>query len=428
MRIDRLNLKNFKGFTEYELNLHPQFNLLVGKNGVGKTSILEALTVAAGSWFLGLRGYDTRHIRPDDVRLAAFENQDEVRSWEQQFPCVVQASGLVKDKNITWTRSLNSARGRTTFVDARKIKDLAAGADSAVRDGRAIILPLISYFPTNRLSNISREQARVLGVEKLKSGAELSRLEAYRHSIEPRVSVSDLVEWFARETWRAFQRQGKYSSTFSIARQAIIKAVMDAKDIDFDANYGEVIVRFEDNSLQPFNNLSDGQRSMLAMVGDLARKCATLNPHLGEDALSKTPGVVLIDELELHLHPAWQRRVVQDLKSIFPALQFIATTHSPQIISEVRRDEIQILTLDGPYSPSHSYGIDSKRVLEEVMSVSGRPVEVEERIKRISNLISQGHLSEARGSLKVLQEVLEDDEDDPEVIRLQTAIDFLTDE
>jgi len=345
MRVDRLDISNFKGFAQREFLLHPQFNLVVGENGSGKTSVLEALSVAVGSWFLGLRGYDTRHIRPDDARLVGFDSGDRVR-WEQQFPCAVEASGVVQGQSLTWKRTLNSADGRTTYVDAREVKQLAAAADNAVRDGVDLTLPLISYYSTGRLWNVPREQARVTGAEQIKSRAALSRLEGYRNSVDPRLSVSDLMEWIARESWRAFQRQGEHSPTFQVAREALIRGVMDAQDITFDAEYGEVIVRFVDGSRQPFNNLSDGQRCMLALVGDLARKAATLNPHLGRRALEETPGVVLIDELDLHLHPTWQRRVVEELRTTFPALQFVCSTHSPFLIQSLRSGE-ELVMLSG---------------------------------------------------------------------------------
>ena len=103
---------------------------------------------------------------------------------------------------------------------------------------------------------------------------------------------------------------------------------------------------FARGEAQPFFNLSDGQRSMLALVGDLAQKAATLNPHLGADALAQTPGLVLIDELDLHLHPTWQRHVIEDLRTTFPLVQFICTTHSPFLIQSLRSGA-ELVMLDG---------------------------------------------------------------------------------
>jgi predicted ATP-binding protein involved in virulence len=345
MRIDSLRLTNFKGFDRRELKFHPQFNLIVGENGTGKTSVLEALSIAVGSWFLGMRAYDSRHIRPADVRLVGMDTPDGVR-WEQQYPTTIGAAGELMGEAVTWSRTLASPSGRTTYVDARSVKTRAARAQAEIERGASVTLPLLSYYGTGRLWNVPRETAKVRGVEKVAGSARRSRLSAYANSVDPRLSVSELVAWIARESWRSFQKGGTDSLVFSRAREAMIRHVDRAEDVYFDAEYGEVVLRLAGGERQPFNNLSDGQRSMLALVGDLGRKAATLNPHLGGDVLGETPGVVLIDELDLHLHPKWQRRVIEDLRSTFPSLQFFATTHSPFLIQSLRSGE-ELVMLEG---------------------------------------------------------------------------------
>lgn len=357
MRIDRLRLSNFKGFAERELTFHPEFNLIVGENGTGKTSVLEALSIAVGSWFLGMRGYDSRHIRPADVRLVGMDTPDGVR-WEDQYPTTVESSGEVMNTKLIWSRALASSTSRTTYVDARSVKTLAERAQGAVKRREDVTLPLISYYGTGRLWNVPRETAKVRGVEKVASGAKLSRLSAYANSVDPRLSVSELVAWIARESWRSFQKSGANSLTFSQARSAMIRHIERAEDIYFDAEYGEVVMRHEGGERQPFNNLSDGQRTMLALVGDMARKAATLNPHLGEEVLAKTPGVVLIDELDLHLHPKWQRHVIEDLRTTFPSLQFFATTHSPFLIQSLRSGAELVMLEEQPVSSVDELTID----------------------------------------------------------------------
>lgn len=343
MRIDTLRVSNFKGFAEHELRFHPQFNLVVGENGSGKTSVLDALAVAAGSWFLGLRGQDSRHIRPEDVRLLASESESAVH-WERQYPCTVEASGEVLDQSLEWRRSLNGPGGRTTYVEARQIKALAEEADAFVRAGLKKTLPLISYYGTGRLWDVPREQATVSDASQFVEGEPTSRLDGYRNSVDQRLSVGTLVRWFAQQSWLSFQRSGKESAVFVAVREALVRNVQGATGIHFDAKLGEMVITFADGHRQPFMNLSDGQRCMLALVGDIAQKAATLNPHLNEHALTTTPGIVLIDELDLHLHPIWQRHLIEDLRSTFPRLQFVCTTHSPFLIQSLRSgDELQML-------------------------------------------------------------------------------------
>ena len=133
--------------------------------------------------------------------------------------------------------------------------------------------------------------------------------------------------------------------------------------------------------------------------------------------------VVLIDELDLHLHPKWQRQIVRDLTAAFPKCQFIATTHSPQIIGEVEHERIQIIVNGQVYSPTHSYGVDSSRVLEEIMGSEPRAQEVKKLLSQISGVIGKHQFAHARGLIEKLVERL--GESDPEVTRLRTLIDFV---
>ena len=142
-----------------------------------------------------------------------------------------------------------------------------------------------------------------------------------------------------------------------------------------------------------------------------------------EDPAAEAEAVVLIDEIELHLHPGWQRRIVRNLTETFPKCQFIVTTHSPQMIGEVENDHIQIIADGEIYSPSHSFGVDSSRILEEIMSADQRTQDVKELLSEISQEVGKQRYAHARQSLAQLVELL--GEDDPEVTRIRTLLDFM---
>jgi predicted ATP-binding protein involved in virulence len=125
--------------------------------------------------------------------------------------------------------------------------------------------------------------------------------------------------------------------------QAVLGCVEGAKRFFYDVNHQELRLELADGQLVPFSQLSDGYRNLVAMIADITWRASQLNPHHGADAARKATGVVLIDELELHLHPAWQRRVVDDLLRTFPNLQFVATTHSPQVIASARPEHMWLL-------------------------------------------------------------------------------------
>lgn len=380
MQIRHLRIANFKGFAQQEILLHPQFNLLVGENGSGKTSVLDALSIAAGSWFLGIRGQDSRHIRTEDVRVLAFETASGV-NWEAQYPCAIGARGCVQGAPVSWERTLNGPEGRTTYGGAREIKDIASDVEARVRKGDSVTLPLISYYGTGRLWNVPREQALAAG-DKLRLDRQ-SRLAGYRNSVDPRLSVAELVSWFAQQAWLTFQQNGEEPPSFAPVRRALVRNVKEARDVYFDAKLSEVVVDFGFGDRKAFNNLSDGQRCMLALVGDIAQKAARLNPHLGESILDKTPGVVLIDELDLHLHPKWQRHVVEDLRNTFPSIQFICTTHSPFLIQSLRSGE-ELVVLDGQPS-AHLGDMSIEQIARGIQGVENTAVSARyEQMKQVA--------------------------------------------
>ncbi len=143
---------------------------------------------------------------------------------------------------------------------------------------------------------------------------------------------------------------------------------------------------------------------MIGLVGDIARRVCSLNaPYLGARTLKETSGIVLIDELDLHLHPTWQRRIVGALKQIFPKIQFFATTHSPQVIGEARPEEIVLLTPQGQKRLIGSYGMDSNWVLECVMEAEGRDPAIARRIKDLFDAIDQDRIEEAKAMISALR-------------------------
>ena len=400
MRIDRLKLRHFKGFDSAEFSFHPQFNLLVGRNGSGKTSVLNALAVAAGSWFLGIRGSKTRHIGSEEVQLEQVATLDSGH-WEARVPCEVWAQGVVQGASLQWLRSINRPGGRTTYGGAGAIKALAARVDEAVRRGSSVELPLIAYYGAGRLWQEPREY-RTKSPEKAAGKQEQSRFTGYEFSTDSRLSVSQLTRWVARQSWMAFQKNGQYSPGFKAAKQAIVNCVDGATDLVFDAQYGEVVLD-TDTGRQPFSNLSDGQRGMLAMVGDIAQKAARLNPHLEGEALKETPGVVLIDELDLHLHPLWQRRVVEDLRRTFPAIQFICTTHSPFLIQALRSGE-ELIMLEGQPTADVAH-MPVEDIAQGIMGVPNPRVSL--RYEQMSG-VAKHYLEVLEEAAKAPEDTLED--------------------
>jgi predicted ATP-binding protein involved in virulence len=219
------------------------------------------------------------------------------------------------------------------------------------------------------------------------------------------------------------QQKGSDTNALAVMKDALVSCVDDAQTIQYDPHLDDLIIRMAEHGPQLFKNLSAGQRIMVIMIGDLARRAVTLNPHLGRDVLKRIVGVVTIDELDLHIHPKWQRRVIHDLKRTFPNIQFVATTHSPQLIGEALPEEIRILDDWDVSIPERSFGLDSSRVLREVMDAPERNPETQQLLSTLAERIDAEDLSSARELVSQIAEKL--GEGDPEVTGANTLISLL---
>jgi predicted ATP-binding protein involved in virulence len=420
MQVDRLRVRNFSGFESQEFTFDPHFTLLIGDNATGKSSVLDALSIALGSWFLGIRGYARAvGIEADEVRVVAHKYQDSY-SFDKQFPSRIEASGVAMGVPLTWARELGREGGRTTSIEAKSLSDIAEGAEKKVRAGEEVTLPLICTYGTERLwfESSHRTVARANGNRK----GLPSRLDGYRDCINFSIEESSLVKWIRAQVSVGHQRKNE-TIAFQVFREATTNCVEGARNVYYDDRYNDLVVEFEGHGQQLFNNLSDGQRMMLTLAGDLARRATTLNPHLGAGVLKQTPGVVIVDELDLHLHPKWQRRVIHDLRRTFPRLQFIATTHSPQLIGEVPPAELRLLSEGGVVTPEHSFGVDSSRILEELMDAAPRNGSVEKRLKELFSLIDQEDFVNAHQLCLRLENEI--GSSDPEITRARALMAFL---
>lgn len=394
MRIDALTLKNFRRFDKLEMNFSPQFNVLVGKNGSGKTTILDALSVAMGAWLLGMSKFNkdckARSIGREEARLKCVQfnkNGKKLVRYEYQHPVTVKAEGEVAGKELAWERTLEGQNGRTTSMGAAGMKSLAQSAGRAVMHGEtSVTLPLISYYGTGLIWQQPRDlKARR---ESSNTKASKSRLKGYLNSHDPRSDANSLFRWIQTQQFIALQEGA--APELEAVKRAVLGCIEGGKKLYFSVNLADLILEVAGQERQPFNNLSDGYKKMTAMVGDIAWKALQLNPHLGTRAPSETPGIVLIDELDLHLHPSWQRRVIEDLRRTFPKLQFICTTHSPFIIQSAHPGEV--ISLDGSVEVEDYVGASIEDIAEHVQGTeepqqSRRAIELARATERYLALI-----------------------------------------
>lgn len=425
MRIDRLKIQNFKKFADQQIDLHPQFTLLVGENGAGKTSILDALAVALGIWHKGIPGTGWRNILEEEIRLIAVRAGDRTH-FRPQLPSAITVDGKIGTKeNLSWTRMIRVGGTRTTNAEARAAEKSVVDTVQAALNQRAL-LPVLAYYGAGRAWSPTNKRPALRASQR-----KPQQFDAYRNCLDTRIHDHDLNEWFLFEA-AAKNGQSEGRPGYHAVKKAVLQCVPGADDLRYDSDLKEVVLSiggFE----QPFYNLSAGQRMMLAMVADIAIKAVSLNSYsYGNDetgaddpmsVLRKSPGVVLIDELDIHLHPKWQRRVATDLKETFPGVQFVCTSHSPQIIGEVRPDEVRLLDERGAIRPKRSFGIDSSRVLEELMDSTSRDEKVGTTLRSLFAMIDREDFESARRLMPEIETQL--GPDDPEVTRARALMNFL---
>lgn len=414
MYLEKLKLHNFRCYEKLEIDFNRQLTVLVGKNGSGKTTVLEAIAIALGTWFVGFNIVNAKGInkRTDPLRKAyQIGATDDVQT---QFPVEIEAWGKIeesKDQILHWKRELYTPTGTMTTKDAKEIVEYAAEYQKAISEGRTdIYLPMVAYYGTGRLWDYHRQKRT--DVFKVSS-----RTNGYIDCLDGTANVKLMMDWFQIMTINKYQRQEENLEsnpeldTVYLAMEKCLTNLSGYSDVKIRYNMGtqELDVYYSEQDKQrmriPLNQLSDGYKGMISLVADIAYRMATLNPQLGTEVLSKGDGVVLIDEVDLHLHPAWQQKVIDNLMNIFPKVQFIVSTHAPAIISSVKTDKLRILSnKEVCMTANQVYGKDVNSVMKEIMGVNDRPDQFVELFEKFYRLLSEKKYDEAGAVLDKLDE------------------------
>ena len=359
MRIDRLALVNFRCFDERSFRFHERFTLLIGANATGKTAVLDALAIALGAALIPVPRAPSGSIHRRDVRRT-HRQIGETGFFMEHYPACIEAHGTIESHDVTWMRALTSPKSRTTRGGSREIRTLMNDLVQRSTTHDDVVLPYIGYYGTGRLWL----EQRLRSERSIDPAGRSSRFVGYQNCLIPSSSARHLLAWIKRLALIE-ARRGRLATLQAVLR-AIADCVEGAVAAYFDFEEDDIVVQFEANRF-PFHSLSDGQRNMAASAADIAMRCSQLNPQLDERASAETPGVVLIDEVDLHLHPRWQRGVIGDLTRAFPRLQFVATSHSPFIVQSV--SDGGVINLDGDHALESPHDQSLEDVAENIMGV-----------------------------------------------------------
>lgn len=380
MRLEFLELGNYRCFSHLRIDFDAQLTVLVGVNGSGKTAILDAAAVAFGPYLGAFDKGKSSGFFVEDTRLKRVRAS--TAEMEPQFPITLNAGGWHDGQSYLWNRQLLSEKSKTTIAAAKDLAELGKNLQEEVRTHGNVILPLLAYYGTGRLWKENRL------TELRKSVLSESRTIGYRDCMNPSSSYKEFAYWLKQiilaDLQEKLQWADKGKRTEKSELSALISAVQNAVNqplrttgwhtIRYDAKTDQVVAEHEEKGILPVSLLSDGVRNILALAADIAFRCCKLNPHLGSEAVAKTPGIVLIDELDMHLHPGWQQKIVTAFQKAFPAVQFILTTHSPHLISTVASEKLRILDQGKVFSAAPgTKGADASRILKRIFEVHPRP-------------------------------------------------------
>lgn len=411
MRLSHIYAKNFKGFSEVNLDLGKN-TVFFGINGVGKSSLLALINYS---------------IRPLCYRLnpsqgMAFSTLSDECVQLGQSDMKIEISINVENNTYILTRnhkkSMPGKRASSTII-LNPYSLLADKIRSMVETGNN--LPIFVNYGTNR--SVLQIPLRIRQKHDFNQYASLER------AVENYIDFKTFFEWFRNQEdieneYIRDHGDNKYrDKSLECVRRAVESMLDQVTGLRIRRNPIRMIVEKNGQEIM-VDYLSDGEKCTLALFGDLARRLAIANPNL--DNPLGGDGIVLIDEIELHMHPTWQRKILTALNNVFPNIQFIITTHSPQVLGELNAeytifhikravDSEQTIT-----SIERMDGFDSNYILENFMDTPSVNTAFSEKIRKTYSLINNNEFEKAKEAIDEIIQLTE--QNHTEVIRLEGAL------
>ena len=426
MYIKRIDIQNFKAISELSLQFKPGVNILIGDNGVGKTSILDALVVALGGFLYGVNGASVKNILMSDVKMDTVSVGSVSTSIKYNTPVKIGCELYADGETYEWARIREDEAPKRNTKMIKQIGDISKYAKDLTNNA-ALELPVLSYQSSIRASKTRRGD---FGAQMKKRMDD--RRCGYLGCLDSVLDLKRVKEWCYEMQRIAFDLDQKVEEyeQFKYIVGLFMQKMSETKEvpkISYSRHYND-IVSTDHRRILPISCLSAGYQSILWMIMDISYRMATLNP--GKHDLKRGNGIVLIDEIDLHLHPKWQWNIIEALKSVFPNIQFIIATHSPIIISSFK--DVNLVLVDHNQEIIYlddAYGYSVNEVLELRQGSSDVLKSVKDMKNEFDFAINKDDLQKAS---KIVEEMAQEfGDDNTEVVKARTELemeDFLGDE
>lgn len=423
MRLASVEIENYRAIKHLVLEPNSSLTVLFGVNGCGKTSVLSGVAMGLGT----IQNF----LRPKEDRVRFLKTDRRVGAGPMRV-AVTTTDGM------SWQREemgRHFARiSEKKHGPGEQMGTLLLEATLMAEKGHPRDLPVAAYYDTDRV---------VLDVPQRRRGFDkgFDRLDAWHGALSARTDFRHFFQWFyakENEELRTLRRlaveggdlkQDDASRELRAVRDAIASMVGGISDPRIEENPLRFVVSLEQEPERveelAIDQLSGGCRAVLTLAADLARRMAQSNPHL--KAPLKSEAVVLIDEIELHLHPSWQQRILADLRRTFPNAQFIVSTHSPQVLTTVAPEHIlELVSEEGrivaKQPASSTFGAEAGDVLSAVMGVEERPDNwFRDKLDEYRDLVSRD-LGESQEALALRAQLEDVSPDDPALYRADLEI------
>lgn len=414
MKLHRIEVVNFRSIKHLDLCFKPGINVIAGVNGAGKSTLLDAIEILL-SWAKA-----RIRLKTSNGMSPTFNDITHGADFTRLSVATSDPVGLKWDITRNSPNYRGNERHKSELVLLSEYADWIA--NHYAENMGLTSLPMFVKYSVNRSLidiPIHVHKKHILGAISL-----------YEGKIDGGSNLRSFYEWFReREDIEREEREERRTFDYDdpqirAVRRAISQVMGDYGDLHTRRKSPAGFELRKKGEVFRVEELSDGEKCYLTLTGDIARRLAICNPSLENPLMGV--GIVLIDELELHLHPTWQGEAIDKLRDVFPNCQFFITTHSPHVVQNLRlngEDSLTVLSNGKVYNVDAEYGTPVDRVLSEIFGLEGlRPKPVEQALRRVWAILEEGAFEgdELSESIHALTDLIK--EHDPEFARIRMQI------